>query len=219
MSFRNLILACIVAIAAPVGAAQALTLNIWDYDELQASDDFVELQFGTFDGMTTITLQWVGGADDTDTPGAIGIDKLFINNDSALEVEAVYANSIVATNDVTGAWLPTSGGTEAGGDFGLFIEKVTEPSGDGGIDPNTLIFVLDGLYDPTSFVANSNGASFAVHVRYGNDCSGWVADGGTAGASGSDANCGGNPVPEPSAALAFGAGALVVGSTLRRRRR
>ena len=44
---------------------QALTLDTWNVDELQASDDYVDLQFGTFDGNTTITLQWVGGADDT----------------------------------------------------------------------------------------------------------------------------------------------------------
>jgi hypothetical protein len=53
---------------------------------------------------------------------------------------------------------------------------------------------------------------------YGNECSGWVADGGPPGGSGSDPNCGGTPVPEPSAALAFGAGALIVGSAVRRRR-
>lgn len=66
--------------------------------------------------------------------------------------------------------------------------------------------MLDGFYSPASFVPNANGATFAVHARYGNGCSGWAADGGR------------DPVPEPSAALAFGAGALVVGSALRRRR-
>lgn len=79
--------------------------------------------------------------------------------------------------------------------------------------------MLDGFYSPASFVPNANGATFAVHARYGNGCSGPAADGGRAGASGSDSDCGGrDPVPEPSAALAFGAGALVVGSALRRRR-
>jgi hypothetical protein len=219
MSFRTLFFALVIAIAAPIGAAQALMLDTWNVDELQASDDYVDLQFGTYNGMTTITLQWSAGADPTDTVGALGIDKLFINNTSStLEVAAVYANAIVAGNDVTGDWLPTSGGTNAGGGFGLFVEMVSEPGGNGGIDPDTLIFVLNGSYTEASFMTNASGASFAIHARYNNGCSGWAADGGTAGSSGSDSNCGGAPVPEPSAALAFGAGVLVVGSTIRRRK-
>ena len=217
MSFRTLFFALVVAIAAPIGAAQALMLDTWNVDELQASDDYVDLQFGTYNGMTTITLQWVAGADDT--VGAQGIDKLFINNTSStLEVAAVYVNSIVAGNDVRGDWLPTDGGTNAGGNFGLFVEKVADPAGNGGIAPDSLIFVLNGNYSEASFISNANGASFAVHARYNNSCSGWAADGGTPGSSGSDSNCGGAPVPEPSAALAFGAGVLVVGSTIRRRK-
>ena len=58
----------------------------------------------------------------------------------------------------------------------------------------------------------------AAHLRYDNGCSGWVADGGTAGDDGSSAHCGASPVPEPSAALVFCAGALAVGGALRRRR-
>lgn len=209
---------CLVfAIAAPFGAAQALLLDTWNVDELQASDDYVDLQFGTFNGDTTITLSWIGGIDDT--PDALGIDKLFINNlDTSLEVAAVYSNAILAANDVTSDWLPTNGGTQAGGGFGIFVGKVNEPSGDGGIAPDSLIFVLDGLYDLASFVQNADGASFAVHVRYANSCSGWAADGGTPGASGSDAGCGSALVPEPSAAVAFAAGLVVFGTAARRRR-
>jgi len=92
-------------------------------------------------------------------------------------------------------------------------------AGLGGIAPGSLIFVLGGLYDPSSFVANTSGASFAAHVRYANGCSGWVADGGRAGSSGSDSNCGGatTAVPEPGAALVFAAGMLVFATTMRRR--
>jgi len=217
MPIRFLLFAIAVAIAAPLSTARALMLDTWNIDELQASDDYVDLQFGTFDGKTTLTLQWIAGADDTS--GAQGIDMLYINNtDSSLEVLNVYVNSIVAPNDVTDDWLPTNGGTNAGGGFGLFVERVAESSGNGGIAPDSLIFVLDGLYPEASFVANADGASFAIHARYENGCSGWAADGGTPGASGSDSNCGGAPVPEPSAALAFAAGALVVGSAVRRRR-
>jgi hypothetical protein len=217
MSIRLLFLALAVAVAIPLGTAHALMLNTWNVDELQASDDYVDLQFGTNGGRTTLTLQWIGGADDT--PGAQGIDELFINNrDSSLEVVAVYVNTISALTNVTGAWLPTNGGTNAGGGFGSFVEKVTEPSGDGGISPDSLIFVLNGLYSEASFIANSAGASFAIHARYENSCSGWAADGGQPGSSGSDSNCGTAPVPEPSAALAFAAGGLVIGGTLRRRR-
>jgi hypothetical protein len=218
MSIRLLFLALAVAVAIPLGTAHALMLDTWNVDELQASDDYVDLQFGTNGGRTTLTLQWIGGADDT--PGAQGIDELFINNrDSSLEVVAVYVNTISALTNVTGAWLPTNGGTNAGGGFGSFVEKVTEPSGDGGISPDSLIFVLNGLYSEASFIANSAGASFAIHARYENSCPGWASDdGGQPGNSGSDSNCGTTPVPEPSAALAFAAGGLVIVGTLRRRR-
>lgn len=215
---------CLVTLAVTlasmlcIGSVQALTLDVWNVDELDASDDSIDLQFGVSNGMTTLSLQWRAGAV-ADTPGALGIDKLFINNrDSSLEVVGVYMNAISAANSVTSSWLPTNGGLNAGGGFGLFVEKVAEPAGDGGVAPNSLIFVLNGLYDVSSFVANANGASFAAHVRYGNSCSGWVADGGTAGSSGSDSNCGrgSSPVPEPGAALVFGAGLLIVATSMRR---
>lgn len=120
---------------------------------------------------------------------------------------------------MTSAWLPTGGGTHAGGGFGSFVEKMADPAGGGGIAPDSLVVVLDGLYAPASFVPGAAGASFAVHVRYANGCSGWAADGGRAGGSGSDTSCGGTTaVPEPSAALVFTAGVGVVGSVLRRRR-
>jgi hypothetical protein len=133
MSIRVLLLSTIVALAAPFGAAQALMLDTWNVDELNASDDYVDLQIGSFRGRTTLTVQWVGGADDT--PGALGIDNLFINNrDASVAVVAVFVDAILRSNDVSGDWLPTNGGTNAGGGFGRFSEKVTEPSGDGGID-------------------------------------------------------------------------------------
>lgn len=215
-STRFLLFAVAITIAVPLSTAQALMLDTWNYDDLQASGDYVDLQFGTFDGNTTLTLQWIGGANDI--PDSIGVDMLYINNrDTALEVVNVYVNSIVAANDVTGDWMPTNGGTQAGGGFGIFVERTAEPGGDGGIAPNSLIFVLNGLYSEASFIANADGASFAIHARDG-ACSGWAANGGTPGSSGSNSGCSGAPVPEPSAALAFAAGALIVGSTLRRRR-
>jgi hypothetical protein len=218
MSARFLLLAVALAVAAPISAANALMLSTWNVDELEASDDYVDLQFGTSNGNTTLTLMWRAGADTSDTPGAIGLGKFFINNsDSSLEVTAVYMNSILAANDVSSDWR-SNGNTQAGGGFGNFTEKVTESAGDGAIDPDSLIFVLNGLYSLTSFVPNSDGATFAAQIRYGSDCSGWVADGGNAGSSGSDAGCGMAPVPEPSAALVFCAGGLVVASSLRRRR-
>jgi hypothetical protein len=216
---KSLGAAFVFALLLSSATAHAATLNVWNVAQLDASDDYIDIQLGTSGGKTTLTLQWVGGA--ADTPGAIGVDKLFINNtDTSLEVSSVYRNAILAANDVTSAWLPTNGGTNAGGGFGLFVEKVTEASGDGGIAPNSLIFVLNGLYAPASFVPNADGATFAAHVRYANSCSGWVADGGTGGDGGSDSKCGrgGTPVPEPGAATVFGAGALIFAGALRRRR-
>lgn len=216
MTFRILLAFAAFFSLLSSSSAGAFSLDVWNVLELDASDDAIDLQLGTSGSQTTLTLQWNAGTDDS--PGALGVDKLYINNtSSSLAVVGVFMNAISAANDVTSAWLPTNGGTNAGGGFGLFVEKVAEPSGDGGIAPNSLIFVLNGRYDVSSFVANASGATFAAHVRYANGCSGWVADGGQAGSSGSDANCGGTPVPEPSAALVFAAGALIVGTHLRRR--
>lgn len=215
---RAVILSLFIAAVLPVAPASALRLDVWNVDELAASDDYVDLQFGSTGRATTLTLQWVGGG--ADTVGALGIDKLFINDSSgSLSVVSVFTNTIAAANDVTSAWLPTHGGTNAGGGFGRFVEKVTDSASRGGVGGNALVFVLDGLYAPSSFTSNANGASFAVHARYANGCSGWAADGGRPGNSGSDSSCGGtSAVPEPSAAMVFGLGAVIVGGALRRRR-
>jgi hypothetical protein len=214
---RLIVLFIVLAITVPFGAANALRLDVWNVDELEASDDYVDLQFGSYQGNTTLSIQWMGGADDSS--GALGIDKFFINNaSSSLAVVNVFRGSILAGNDVSSAWLPTGGGTNAGGGFGGFTEKVAEPAGRGGIG-EALIFVLNGSYTASSFAANARGATFAAHLRYGNGCSGWVADGGRSGGSGSDAACGGvAAVPEPSAALVFAVGAVLVGGSMRRAR-
>ena len=218
MSTRSLLAAALLACLLPLASAQALTLGTWNVAELDASDDVIDLQFGTSGSRTTLTLRWQGGA--SDTPGALGIDKFYINNSTTtLSVVSVYVGSISSANDVTSAWLPTNGGLNAGGGFGVYVEKVAEPAGSGGIAPSSLIFVLNGAYSPSSFLANARGSAFAAHVRYNNGCSGWVASGGT-GSTSSDSQCGAPPtaVPEPSAALVFAAGLLVTGGALSRRR-
>ena len=217
MSTRALLLAALLMTVVPFTSAHALTMSTWNVAELDASDDYVDLQFGTSGSQTTLTLQWIGGA--FDTPGALGIDKFYINNSSAsLSVVGVFIDSIAAANDVTSSWLPTNGGLTAGGGFGVYVETVAEAGGTGGIAPSSLIFVLNGSYTPGSFLANAQGSAFAAHVRYANGCSGWVASGGT-GSTDSDSNCGSTTaVPEPSAALVFAAGLLVTGGALSRRR-
>lgn len=222
------------ALMLPTAAADALMLDVWNLSELNDSDNFVDVQIGASNGSTTLTVRWVGGVDDT--PGGIGIDKFLINNsDPSIEVVSVFENSIAAANDVTSEWWGADGDPLGMGPdgFRLFVEKLFDPFGDGGIDPDSLIFVLDDLYAEDSFVDNWAGSSFAAHVRYAGSCNGWVSNAGRGGMR-SDADCAGigpgtnttdgrgggsDAIPEPGAALVFAAGLGVLSASRRWRRR
>lgn len=44
-------------LALPITSAQALLLDVWNADELAATDDYVDLQLGTAGSLTTLTVQ------------------------------------------------------------------------------------------------------------------------------------------------------------------
>ncbi|WP_101760446.1 PEP-CTERM sorting domain-containing protein [Oceanicoccus sp. KOV_DT_Chl] len=171
--------------------AGMITLDQWNSTELQASGDAINMSWT--DGGHTLSIQWLNGASpDLVSPG--GVDKIGFNYDGTLTFAAG-----------TAGWGVAPGGSNIA-DFGTFNVRYREPgSSDGLIAAIELTFV-EQLFD-ANFFTNSDGNTAVAHVRYDNDCSGFVGDGGPATAAGSNASCGGPiTVPEPSslALLALG---------------
>lgn len=209
----------------PVNYASAVptTVNLdsWNVSELNASGDFVELTYDFDNGNTVVTLQWMAGANNQLT--AIGIDKFYYNcsgcsftsnpNDNESGKTGGIISVAEGLTDVTSDWK-THGGGFSGDGFGNFNSRGNADSaGTGGITEQ-LIFVLNGNL---TFLFNDHDARFAVHVRYGNDCSGWASDGEPSGEPGSNPNCA--AVPEPSSVALLGIGVLLLAGMAAWRRR
>ena len=97
--------------------------------------------------------------------------------------------------------------------FGKFNIQGADPAGTGGIG-SAITFTLNGLI--TNFTSNTGGNEFAVHVRYGGSCSGFIGGQVGVGTQGSNTNC--TPqIPEPSSLLLFGSGLLGLAGVIRRR--
>lgn len=211
----------VVLMVFPVSYAPAVMLDSWNVDELNASGDYVNLNWSYDDSTTVVTLQWVAGANNELT--ALGIDKFYYNCDGCLftgnpnDDESGNLGGIIGVSengtDVTGDWSTHFGGQSADG-FGFFNSRGNQDSaGTGGII-EMLTFVLTGN---VVWLPNDNEAKWAVHVRYGNDCSGWASDGNTTSNPESNANC--VAAPEPSSVALLGIGVLMLAGIATWRRR
>lgn len=194
------------AVMAPTENAYALpctnadsvcSMNFWNVTELTASGDAVNATLGGLNSglYTTLSFQWVSG--NATPPAAIGIDMIG------------WTGSIGVSGCAAG-WDCNLGRQNMAG-FGRFLQFEKDPGGTGGIAPDLVTFTLaQGVVGFSAFALNDHNAQFAAHVRYSDNCSGFVSNGSTTSV-GSDGNCGATRVPEPSTLLLLGVGTLALG--------
>lgn len=193
------VLGCVIVFGL-LGAGRAeaaiFTLNNWNVTELDASDDFIEVRTGSdcnslgLPSGTNLCFRWFEGST-TEGPSALGIDQFF------------YDSSSLPTS-APAAWTPPppSEGCEAGshtadGFTGTFATRCQSPGGTTGIS-SWVGFTLP------SITGLDSATDFAAHVRYANNCSGFVSGRTLKEGSGStNPNCGG-AVPEPASLAVLG---------------
>ena len=191
---RFLLICCII----PFSQVNALVLDTWNDTDLNASGDNIDVTFGS----NWFSMQWLAGS--SNGLQALGIDTVFYNSSVTVSSVFIGATAGAQTTDVTSDWSLNFGGTNGGGGFGNFLSKKNlEGGGTEGIS-NFITFLLNGS---STLAANATGATMDVHVRYEQNCSGWVSDGTTNSAD--SGSCGGAvPEPTPLALLAIGLGLL-----------
>ena len=219
------ILGMLLVLLLPLGQAHAIILDNWDDVDLDGSGDYINVETGVLNGDTWFSLQWQAGADNA--LAALGIDTVFYNcvdcsftnrkDDDATTlggVKAVWLDAIgIGGTDVTASWETNFGSVTPGGGFGEFSSrKGLDSAGTDGID-NVLYFLLNGsvIFEDNG---DPNSSTFAAHVRYEDDCSGWVSDGNTQEAG--SGSCG-MTVPEPSIMWLLGSGLLIMGFAKRKK--
>ena len=211
----------IVSFALPASQATALMLDSWNDTDLDASGDYIDVTFGTLSGDSWFSIQWVAGVDNG--LQALGLDTVFYNCTACGEfsnkkgddtgtlggVIGVFTGAAAGTltTDITADWTTNFGGTEGGGGFGAFASRKSLSGGGTDGISNFLTFLLKG--DVLPFSMNSNDATMDVHVRYEEDCSGWVSDG--TSSSSSSGSCGAVPEPAPLVLISLGLVALGMG--------
>jgi len=148
----------------------------------------------------------------------IGMDQIGWTGGALSNGSNAFSSSYnaVSSTNWEGA-LVTGPNTASMDGFGKFNVQGADAASTGGISASTAI-VLTLAGKVTTFYDNAKGNVFAVHVRYGGNCSGFI--GGLAGtsSSNSDVNCQvPGQVPEPGSMLLFGSGLFGLAGILKRR--
>lgn len=186
-----------LALTVPSGPAFAdiFDLKNWNISELNESGDFVRVITGTdAEGHTTLTVQWMAGANNILNPAPDGGIQMFgcdIPGSSACTVSGVSGNNV--------SWSFGFDGGEYDG-FGSFDSMRNQGPGENGGITDALVFTVSGAL--ADYISASQ---FVAMVRYGNDCSGFVS-GRTTTSIKSDAGCA--RVPEPSSLVLLGSGLI-----------